>query len=56
MARRLIVSAVLGVFLVVVQLVSGTGWPAALVTGGIGFVVALLVLLVADRWFSRNPR
>jgi hypothetical protein len=56
MVRRLVVSIVLGVFLVVVQLAAGNGWVAALVSGLIGLVVALLALLVSDRWFGRRSR
>jgi uncharacterized membrane protein YjjP (DUF1212 family) len=50
MRRRLIVSFLLAVAVALVQLLFGrTGWPVALLTGLVGFVVAFLVLLVADR-------
>lgn len=56
MQRRIVVSLVLAVLLLVIQLIAGTGWPAALLTGLLAFVVAFLVLLVSDRYFDRRPR
>jgi hypothetical protein len=53
--RRIVVSVVLAVVLVVLQLVVGTTWGVALLTGLIGLVVAFLVLLVSDRFFDRRP-
>ena len=53
MTRRIVISLVLGVVLVVVQRLYGTDWPIALLSGVIGAVVAFLVLLVSDRWFNR---
>jgi uncharacterized membrane protein YvlD (DUF360 family) len=54
MQRRLVVSLVLGVLLVVLQLLLlRTGWPIALLTGLIAFVVAFLVLMVSDRYSRR---
>lgn len=55
MRRRLVVALVLGVLLLVLQLlISRTGFPVALLTGVIAFVVAYLVLLVADRLSRRS--
>jgi high-affinity Fe2+/Pb2+ permease len=56
MIRRLVVSLVLAVVLVVLQLVVGTGPQIALLTGLIAFVIAFLVLLVSDRWFTRTGK
>ena len=54
MRRTVIVAVVLGVVLVVLQLVAGNGWAIALLTGLVGAVVAVLVLLVADRLSNRS--
>lgn len=54
MVRRLVVSFLLAVLLVVLQLLAGNPWAIALLTGAIGFVVAFLVLVVSDRWFRRG--
>jgi hypothetical protein len=53
MARRIVISVVLAVVLVVIQLLVGTPPVPALITGAITLVVAYLVLLVSDRWFDR---
>jgi hypothetical protein len=53
MTRRIVISVVLALVLVVIQLLTGTPVGLALITGAIALVVAFLVLLVSDRWFNR---
>jgi hypothetical protein len=57
MVRRLVVSAVLAVILIVLQLLFAHATIGiALLSGLIAFVVAYLVLWVSDRWFTRTGR
>ena len=53
MRRNVLVAAVLGVLLAVVQLVAGNPWWAVLLTALLGFLVALGVLWVAERYSRR---
>lgn len=54
MRRRVVISGVLALLLLVLQLLAGSGVAAALATAVIGFAVAFVVLLVSDRWFNRT--
>jgi hypothetical protein len=53
--RRIVVSLVLGVVLVLLQLLlTRTGIAVALVTGAVAVVLSYVVLLVADRYSRRD--
>jgi uncharacterized membrane protein YagU involved in acid resistance len=57
MVRRLVVSFVLAVILIVLQLLLGhVTIGTALLTGLIAFVIAFFVLLISDRYFTRSGR
>ena len=57
MVRRLVISLILAVIVFALQLLLGqTAAGIALISGLIAFVVAFLVLLVSDRWFTRTGR
>ena len=56
MPRRIAISGALAVLLLALQLLAGNGFGAALASAVIGFVVAFVVLLLSDRWFTRRGR
>ena len=56
MPRRIAISGVLALLLLVLQLLAGNGVGAALASAAVGFVVAFVVLLLSDRWFTRRGR